>query len=107
MLVDRQRLGQAKVSQLDGASVVDETRPAFNAGRKSNILGHGGIQGTARTSCSSTQCLMDIKVYVLSARSGMALALTAVSCDNSSVMGSKCKGDKGCIGRTCYDTGTR
>lgn len=29
MLVDRQRLGQAEVSQLDGACVIDETGPAF------------------------------------------------------------------------------
>lgn len=37
MLVDRQRFGETKVSQLDGASIIDEARPACTVGTVTDL----------------------------------------------------------------------
>ena len=82
MLVDRQRLGQAKVSQLDGASVVDETRPACNAGctyNKTAIRGNAvnskNILRVAQTGSDATDISLDIKANMSSVCSDMTLAV--------------------------------
>ena len=79
MLVDRQRLGQAKVSQLDRAGVIDETRPACDAGRKGNEPATPGVYSNSKNILIVAQTISDAtditKVCMMLGCSGMALTL--------------------------------